>query len=75
MRSCDVRARRRTRRPKNNTGATNNGTHNKTIPVRRGSVKYIKPMPPKKISTFRNATETEEPITDRIKVVSVVRRV
>ena len=30
--------------------------------------------PPRKISTLRSATEIDEPMTDRISVVSVVRR-
>ena len=31
-------------------------------------------MPPIRISTLRNATETDDPITERISVVSVVMR-
>ncbi len=50
------------------------GTIKRTKPVSLGEVQSRRSTPPKRISTLRKATETDEPMTDRIKVVSVVIR-
>ena len=65
---------RRTRRPRMRIGSTTIGTISSVYPASFGAVQIISAMPPTKSSTLRSATETEEEITDRINVVSVVRR-
>ena len=55
-------------------GTTMAGTISKTRPVSFTLVKNISRIPPNRIKTFRRATETDDPISDRISVVSVVRR-
>ena len=50
------------------------GTISKTRPVSFHEVSANRINPPTSISTLRSATETEDPITDRISVVSVVMR-
>ena len=64
----------RTRRPNNTTGINTTGIGHKTRPVIFTDVHNIRPMPPNKISTLRNAIDTDDPITDKISVVSVVIR-
>ena len=50
------------------------GTINKTKPVSFAEVSNIIPNPPTKINRLRSAIETDDPITERISVVSVVIR-
>ena len=64
----------RNRRPSVMIGMTTAGTISRTSPVSLGDVASISTIPPRKINRFRNAMEMDEPITDRISVVSVVMR-
>ena len=64
----------RSRRPSTTIGTTTAGTISSTNPVSLPEVISSIAMPPNSISRLRNATETDEPITDRISVVSVVSR-
>ena len=64
----------RRRRPSVRIGTTTSGTISRASPVSLAEVSSIITKPPKKISTLRSATETEEPTTDWIRVVSVVIR-
>ena len=50
------------------------GTISSTRPVSLNEVRLISTMPPITVRLLRRATETDEPITDRISVVSVVMR-
>ena len=50
------------------------GTSSKTSPVSLAEVRNSMTSPPAISSILRSATETEDPITDRITVVSVVMR-
>ena len=53
-------------------GITTAGTIRSTKPVNFKEVKSIRAIPPRNISMFLSATEMEDPITDRMRVVSVV---
>ncbi|EKD59573.1 MAG: hypothetical protein ACD_54C01269G0002 [uncultured bacterium] len=55
-------------------GTTMAGTISSTSPVSLAEVAAISTMPPSRVSRLRSATDTEDPITDRISVVSVVMR-
>ncbi len=55
-------------------GTTTAGTINSTNPVSLADVSISIANPPSKISMLRKATDTDEPISDRISVVSVVMR-
>ena len=55
-------------------GTITTGTISSTIPVSLAEVKSISVSPPTKSSRLRSAIDTDEPITDRISVVSVVIR-
>ncbi len=68
------RLRVRRRRPRKTIGTMTAGTIRSARPVSLADVKNIRIMPPNRISTLRSATEMDEPITDRISVVSVVIR-
>ena len=50
------------------------GTMSRTKAVSLGDVYNISTRPPRNKSTLRSATETDDPITDKISVVSVVIR-
>ena len=50
------------------------GTINNTIAVSLAEVNSISTSPPVTISILRSAMDTDDPITDRISVVSVVIR-
>ena len=68
------RLRRRRRRPSTRIGTSTSGTSSSTRPVSLAEVRSISTSPPTRISALRSAMETDEPITDRISVVSVVIR-
>ena len=55
-------------------GTTTIGTKSSTSPVSLAEVNSIRIRPPRKMNILRRATETDDPITDRISVVSVVIR-
>ena len=58
--------------PKVSIGITTAGTIRRTKLVNLTEVTSISASPPAKIKMFLSATEMEDPITDRIRVVSVV---
>ena len=68
------RASTRRRRPSRKIGATTTGTSNNSNPVSLAEVRSSITNPPSATSTCRSASDTDEPITDRISVVSVVMR-
>ena len=55
-------------------GTTMAGTISSTRPVSLAEVRNSSTSPPSRISTLRSATDTDDPMTDRISVVSVVIR-
>ncbi|OIQ74667.1 hypothetical protein GALL_436780 [mine drainage metagenome] len=64
----------RRRRPSTMIGTTTTGTISNTNPVSLAEVSIISTRPPSNINKLRSATDTEDPITDKISVVSVVNR-
>ena len=66
------RDKRRKRRPSIKIGPRMSGTISKTRPVSFGDVQSIMTSPPDIINEFRSNQLAEDPITDRINVVSVV---
>ena len=69
-----ARLSRRTFRPSAMIGTITAGTISSTRPVSLGEVSSIITSPPKNSSRLRRNHDTDEPITDRIRVVSVVIR-
>ena len=55
-------------------GTTTAGTINNTSPVSLADVSINNTNPPSNINMLRSAMDTDDPITDKINVVSVVRR-
>ena len=74
MRSWLSRLSARRRRPSVRIGATTSGTPMSTSAVSLGLVTKSSTSPPASTRRLRSATETDEPITDRTSVVSVVSR-
>ena len=64
----------RSRRPSTMIGTTITGTRSRTRPASFGDVTKSSTSPPIRTREFLSATETDEPMTDRIRVVSVVSR-